>query len=374
MNKEVDVSNQAVDEQYDERSRRDRYDDEINLFDLVQDLNLQKRWFFLSLTTVVAIALVYILTATPIYSVNSVVKPVTEKRLAELNVPQLEEIFSMTVEEAFEHGKQALLSKEYRIDYMRSRKDDLVAVELYDEALSDGQNFARLDKLVSTKLSNEKKDAESFVSINFEMKDPEFAADFLNGYVEFALTQRLEEIKDTLTIKREARLNKLSYDAGLIREQYYTQKIRRSLELSEALRIAKAVGQAEPVYSKSDILGSFKPPLYMYGAKALEAEESALNSRDKIAKNYPLGEEHFIQGLPEILFEMQQLKSLEIDYSKVSVASIDERALVPERPIKPKKALILALAIVAGGFMGLMVALVVASYRRYLENKAKKKA
>lgn len=356
-------------------NRRDRYeDDEINLFDLIQDLNLQKRWFFISLVSVVSVAIFYIMTATPIYSVNSVVKPVTEKRLAELNVPQLNGIFSISVEEAFEQSKQALLSKEYRIDYMRSRKDDLVAVDLYDEALSDGQNFARLDTLVSAKLSNEKKDAESFVSVSFELKDPEFAADFLNGYVEFALNQRLTEIKDTLNIKRDARIKKLDYDSSLMREKYYTQKIRRSLQLNEALGIAKAVGQLEPVYSKSDILGSFKPPLYMYGAKALEAEESALASRDKLAKDHPLGEEHFIAGLPEILFEMEELKNLEIDYEKVAVASIDERALVPESPFKPKKALILALAIVAGGFLGLMVALVVASYKRYLENKAKKTA
>jgi len=372
MSKEVEVNQQVVDAEY---NRRDRYhDDEINLFDLIQDLNLQKRWFFLSLASVVLLALAYIFTATPIYSVASVIKPVTEKRLAEINVPQLKGIFSIDVDQAFDHGRQALLSKEYRSDFMKTQQEVLIAAGLYDEGLSSGQNFARLDKMFTAKLSNEKKDDEVYISISFEGKDPEFTAEFVNGYVAYALNRRLLEIQDTLNIKREARIKKLDYDSSLMREKYYTQKIRRSLQLNEALGIANAVGQLDPVYSKSDILGSFKPPLYMYGAKALKAEEDALNGRSDLAKNHPLGEEHFIAGLPEILFEMEELKNLEVDYSKVALATVDEPALVPEAPIKPKKALILALAIVAGGFLGLMVALVVSSYKRYLENKAKKTA
>jgi chain length determinant protein (polysaccharide antigen chain regulator) len=106
-------------------------------------------------------------------------------------------------------------------------------------------------------------------------------------------------------------------------------------------------------------------PLYLYGSKALIAESNALSNREKLSKNLPFGEEHFINGLPEILFEIQQLKNLKIDFSKVKIAKIDEFATVPVKPIKPRKALILALGLIAGGFLGLMTALIVGAYKRH---------
>ena len=158
----------------------------------------------------------------------------------------------------------------------------------------------------------------------------------------------------------------MEYDASLIRETYRTHKTYRELELEEASQIAKQVGQTDSVYSKNNMLSDATDlPLYLYGSKALIAEKETLNNRSKLTKELPYGEEHFIKGLPEILFKIQQLKSLKIDYSKVRIAHIDEHAVVPAGPIKPKKLLILALGLIAGGFLGLMTALVVAAYKRH---------
>jgi len=162
------------------------------------------------------------------------------------------------------------------------------------------------------------------------------------------------------------RLNKLEYDASLIRDKYYNRKVQRKLQLEEAGGIAKSVGQVEPIYTSSDILGSFKPPLYMYGSKALSAEEQALGGRAQLAKDLPHGEEHFIVGLPEILFEINQLKNLHIDYSEIKIAKVDEYALPPLAPIKPKKLLILMLSCVVSVFFGVMAALLVSAYQRHL--------
>jgi chain length determinant protein (polysaccharide antigen chain regulator) len=67
------------------------------------------------------------------------------------------------------------------------------------------------------------------------------------------------------------------------------------------------------------------------------------------------------------LFKINQLKSLEIDYGKVSLAVVDEQAILPVGAIKPKKLLIMALACVAGGFVGLMMALLMAAFHRHKE-------
>jgi len=320
------------------------------------------------LVVCILLASAYLYVAKPVYEVSSVIKPVSERHLVEINVPQLSGIYSLGVGAAFEYAKRAMLSTEYHRDFYQQNLVTIKAVKgLYNPILTESQNFTRFDRLLAIKLSNDKKDAEKFIELSFELNDAQSATDLLNGYVHFALQARLSEVKQTLESKRSVRLNKLEYDASLIRDEYYSKKIQRKLQLDEALQIANSVGQADPIFSKSDILGSFKPPLYMYGSKALAAEERALSQRQALAKGLPHGEEHFIGGLPSILFEIQQLRSLKVDYSKIKIALVDGPALVPVKPAKPKKLLVLVLSMVAGGFLGLMMALLAAAYKRHIK-------
>jgi len=181
------------------------------------------------------------------------------------------------------------------------------------------------------------------------------------------LQSRLQDVQDTLNSKVTAYVEKLEYDAMLLRERYYSEQTRRKLELAEAKTIASAIGQSSPVIAKAEIMGTYEPPLYMYGTQAISAESKAISNRKALAKNLPYGEDHFIKGLPEVLFDIQQLKGLKVDFNKVKLAVVDEKAIVPLKPIKPKKALIVALAGVAGIFMGLMAALLVAAFKRHKE-------
>ena len=156
----------------------------------------------------------------------------------------------------------------------------------------------------------------------------------------------------------------------MIRDKYYTDKAREKLVVAEALSIAKAVGIKQSVHQKAEIIANDgKLPRYMFGEKALAAEKNALDQREKLAKSLPFGEDHFIEGLPEKSFEIKKLKELKIDFEQVKLAKVDEFASLPRKPIKPKKMLILALSLVAGGFLGLMMALLVAAYKRYLKER-----
>ncbi|MGK0249219.1 MAG: chain length determinant protein (polysaccharide antigen chain regulator), partial [Oleispira sp.] len=151
----------------------------------------------------------------------------------------------------------------------------------------------------------------------------------------------------------------------IIRKAYFGNKIRRILELKEATSIALAVGQEDPVYRNMDLVGGQLPPLYMLGSKAIKAEIKALTSREEIALNLALGEDHFIAGLPQLLLQIEALQALEIDFSKIRLARIDEVAVVPVSPIKPRKLVIMALALVAGLFAGLFMALIVAAFGKH---------
>jgi chain length determinant protein (polysaccharide antigen chain regulator) len=65
------------------------------------------------------------------------------------------------------------------------------------------------------------------------------------------------------------------------------------------------------------------------------------------------------------LLEVEALQILEIDSSKISLARIDELAVVPVEPVKPRKLLIMALALVGGLFLGLFMALIAATYGKH---------
>ncbi|MGB3668240.1 MAG: Wzz/FepE/Etk N-terminal domain-containing protein, partial [Bermanella sp.] len=269
-------------------------DDEIDLFDLWDDIVEEKLWVFLGFFACVVLASIYLLKATEIFQTQVVIKPASANSVVELNVPQLEGIYSKTVEEAFSDARSALLSKEYRRNFYEAYIDEIKSVKgVYNEGLTEAQNFATFDKLFSSKVSGTK-DVETYVQIKFELSDAKKAADLLNAYTDYSLAAKLGDVKETIDSKVAAQVGKLEYDAKQLREEYKGEQTRRNLMLKEAYEIAKAVGQTQSLFSKSDIVGTYEPPLYMSGTKALRAEEKALKDRQRLAKELPYGEDHFI--------------------------------------------------------------------------------
>ena len=340
-------------------------DDEIDLFDLVDDIWSHKRWVFVGLFVTVLLAGLYLVKAVPIYQTEAVIKSATEKDLTEFSRPQLSGIYTIDVKQAFASAQSALMSTEYRREFYQLNLKQIKAIAgAYNDKITLDQNFTNFSNDFSVSASGTK-DSESFVKVSLKSTDAEFASNLLNDFVEYALTRRLNDSYETMQAKVNGRVESLNYQAEIIREEYMSSKARRILELKEATKIASAVGQDNPVYRNMDLVGGQLPPLYMLGSKAINAEIQALESRDKMSKELPRGEDQYIKGLPKILLEIDSLETLEIDLNKVNLASIDEVAVIPVGPIKPRKLLILALAIVAGLFIGLFMALIVAAYRKH---------
>ena len=340
-------------------------DDEIDLFDLIDDIWSHKRWVFLGLCVTIILAGLYLFKATPIYQTEAKIKSATANDLIEFSRPQLVGVYTLDVKEAFSSAQAALMSTGYRKEFYVLKLDDIKALPNgYNEELTLEQNFSRFSEDFSIKTSGAK-DSESFVQVTLKSSDANFASELLNEFVEYALFRRLRDSYDTMLARVNTRIEALNYNATIMREEYLGNKARRILELKEAEGIAIAVGQKDPVYRNMDLLGGKAPPLYMLGSKALKAEAKALKSRALKAKGLPRGEDHFIAGLPKILLEIDSLKTLEVDFSKIHLARIDEIAVTPFKPIKPRKLLIMALAVVAGLFVGLFMALIAAAYGKH---------
>lgn len=187
-----------------------------------------------------------------------------------------------------------------------------------------------------------------------------------------------------------------------LRQQLKTRRDSRIAQLDEAVRIAKALNIVKPTtpsslgevgrVSQGSVIrtevNNQQIPLYFMGSEALEAERAALRQRRsddftepriaEIAKELQLlannrqietlnkreNEDLFLKDLAIWREEAARLRSLDIDASNLKLVSIDQVALEPLRPIKPKKALILALGLVLGGMLGLFIALVRHMMRR----------
>ncbi len=88
--------------------------------------------------------------------------------------------------------------------------------------------------------------------------------------------------------------------------------------------------------------------VYMRGSKALEAEIANLESR---ASNDP-----YIPGLRERQEKLSFLRKLKIDPSLVAMYQQDGAVSPPDKPVKPRKAIIMLIATLLGVGLGACVA------------------
>ncbi|MCG6542256.1 Wzz/FepE/Etk N-terminal domain-containing protein [Pseudomonas sp. KSR10] len=194
----------------------------------------------------------------------------------------------------------------------------------------------------------------------------------------------------------ELKRAQLNDELSALRQQLKTRRDNRINQLNEAIRIAKSLSITKPttpsslgaaeITSQGSVIrtevNNQQIPLYFMGSDALEAERKALLARRsddftepriaQIARELKLlehnrqietlnsreNEDLYLKGLAGWREEAARLRALHIDTDTLKLVSLDQSAVAPTRPIKPKKALIVALALVLGGMLGLFIALV----------------
>ncbi|MDQ7001103.1 MAG: GNVR domain-containing protein, partial [Ghiorsea sp.] len=140
------------------------------------------------------------------------------------------------------------------------------------------------------------------------------------------------------------------------------RRLDRIAQLKEALHVAKVIGQKDRQVIRSNGLSMMagKVPLYLLGESALQAELSRLLAREDDAP--------FVQGLRDLQEKTKVLQGLTIDETSIHPMLWDQKAIVPEKPIKPKKILIIILA----GLVGLMLGVMLAFIRNAINGKDNK--
>ena len=203
---------------------------------------------------------------------------------------------------------------------------------------------------------------------------------------------KIAKLSEADALKR-AQLND---ELAALRQQLKTRRDNRINQLNEAIRIATSLGITKPttpsslgaaqITSQGSVIrtevNNQQIPLYFMGSDALEAERKALLARRsddftepriaEIARELKLlehnrqievlnsreNEDLFLKDLAGWREEAARLRAMQLDAGSLNLVSIDQRAVEPSRPIKPRKAMIVALALVLGGMFGIFIALI----------------
>ncbi|WP_312678770.1 Wzz/FepE/Etk N-terminal domain-containing protein [Stutzerimonas nitrititolerans] len=247
-----------------------------------------------------------------------------------------------------------------------------------------------------------------FVSYVVELERKEIADDLeslINNRLS-SLGMKMEAQRASYNASKEAAIAGLLEESALnrarlqdelaaLRAELKTRRNNRIQKLSEAIEIAESLGIRTPT-TPSAMTQSTRSgtqvirtevtnqeiPLYFMGTEALTAERDALASRESddfiepriaeiqseltmLENNREVEilqerdqEDLYLTDLAELREEAARLKGIKLDTERLRLVRLDQLALQSLNPVKPKKAMIIALGLVLGGMLGVFIALV----------------
>lgn len=340
-------------------------DEEIDLVELVKALWAQKA-FIIALTIAgAAIALAYVLFSTPVYEAKATVLPPLLSDIAAYNAGRTDssanqsQLKPFTTDEVYAVFTRNLKSLSLR----RSFFENVYIPSLGEtvKAVPRDQLWSEFNKVLSIKAPD--KQRPELIEVAVQLSEPEKAAAWANELISSAAEASERDMQLNVSSELETRIRSVERRIASLRSTAEQRREDRIAILKEALVVAKAVGMNSPQVtagrtSSNDELSEFIDGslTYMRGAKAIEAEMKVLEARES--------DDPFIPELRSSQEQLSFLKTIDVSPENVSVFTLDSAAEVPETPIKPKKALVVALGIVLGGMLGVFVALIRTLVRR----------
>lgn len=327
------------------RNQRERLSggDEIDLVELVQGVWRQKLWVALVAVPVIGLALAYVMLASPVYEAKIYIRPPSQNDIAQLNYGRGEGtgLAPLSPKDVYNIYLKALLSEAVRDKFFRNAF--LPTLTESERGGSRDVLYAQFNGML--KVAQVSKDVPDRYSITANLEDPRLAATWVSSYAEMAADRAKEELLSGTRSDISIMADNLEQQVRASRASASNQRADQIAQLTEALRIAKSIGLEKPpiisdALSTEVSAGMGGALTYMRGSKALEAEIANIESR---ASNDP-----FIPGLRERQEKLNFLRNLKIDPSLVAMYQQDGAVSPPDRPVKPRKAIILLLAALAG--------------------------
>ena len=232
-------------------------------------------------------------------------------------------------------------------------QEGIYAAAMGREGISDTRSERALMSKLAESISAKAQDKTSKdMTLSFSAETPELAQQRLVKYINFIQQQQLKSKNTELQSIWQNRIKALSAQYDSVKADTLLKRQEELQRVGYSLRISKAAGVDAPL-EKIDSQEIFNIQL---GAKGLAEKLNILNEiKDPELLNPELG---------KISLQLSSLKSLNLqDAEFTSFNLIDS----PEEPFtrdKPKRPLIIVLATLIGGMLGVAIVLVRHAFRR----------
>ncbi|HCF0783757.1 TPA: LPS O-antigen chain length determinant protein WzzB [Pseudomonas aeruginosa] len=399
---------------------------EIDLVQLFQQLWASKWLIALIAALATAAALAYALLAVPTYQVDVLLRPIQTKALEAVNVNGLyaltprealdrvgnelaaysgrleyfeahPELFQqlnaegLSPEQAFWKFNQDAFSMQ-----QADLKKDPQAAPFFRLSMQYPQGMdgaAILNGMLASTIENERQRILDDLQARIDGRLQFLEQDIEGKRASYQATKegKIARLLEADSIRRAG----LEDELKALRGRLKMVRDSRIQQLNEAIQIATRLGIVKPTTpgalgevgqdgSRSVFrteVNNQQIPLYFMGVDALTAERDTLLKRKgddftepRVAKiqqelkqlqylQARKGEERFFENIDKLRGEQARLKTLKASELKIELVRIDQKASTPLKPIKPRKALVVALGLLGGLVFGVLVALVRAMLR-----------
>jgi len=323
-------------------------DDEIDLLQLASTLWARKWVIFSWILAVLIVAASYVFVlAKPRYEASVYIEAPFSHSLARLDRGRKPAgLHNYTPEQVFGYFTRWLGSDEVLQQYLRGVLGYPDGSAISSEKLKVNKWRVRIDP--------PKPRGRNLYRVTVGGRNGQEANDGLRSYLKLVQMQAARTLAENARQSIELAMNNIRRTVTKQRTIAKEDREDRIQRLTAALAIASAIGQQQPQLTLTHIPAhdSLRPyldgsELYARGVQSLQAELNVLKARTD--------DDPFIAGLRDEEAHSRLLREAEeavTTQAQIPMFRLDGEIIQPEKPVSPKKALVLVLALVLGGLIG----------------------
>ncbi|WOQ14703.1 LPS O-antigen chain length determinant protein WzzB [Aeromonas media] len=330
--------------------------DEIDLRELILVLWREKVLILLITVLFAAVGVGYALTAPQQWSAKAVItEPKLEDLLPMKKISVQASALGLT---GFPDGESLYQEFVQEFNAFENRRDYLKGSPLFAEQIKESALDAKAQrrwlrdwaKLVMAK-PLDKKGEEPGIAITFAAPAAETSLVMLEGYVGYIVNLQQHKLIERLGAQRDLQLEEMNARYAVMQEEAKRALQQEIFEITLAGSVAKAAGVSAPL----ERTGSQERFSILLGSKALEEKLTLLKSLD-LALYQP--------GLQKLQAQIARLKRISLEGISFRPFSYLDAPDEPQSRDKPKRPLIVVLATLLGGMLGVGIVLVRHAFRR----------
>jgi chain length determinant protein (polysaccharide antigen chain regulator) len=331
-------------------------DDEINLLDIWRVL-VRKKYLLVGVTLAVTLAAsAYAFFAQPFYKAEIFLLPPLAKDVHGLNFQALNinEHSSASVYNLFVRN---LHSRAFRMRMFKEQNlADLLAPDRDPNSRIEDVFESTFNQALTVSRNLRKKSLEDFITVSFETRDTHLSAKVLNDFIRLVNAETISILSQNVEEKINSRKQLLQNQIASKRKMAQLRREDRIQVLEDAALVAEVLGIVDntvPTIMNGPTtpivaVNNSQLPMYMRGTKSLRVVAKTLRQRSI--------EDPFINGLRELQEQLVLLESITFNRDSIAAVTIDQWAIPPKTPAKPKRLLITAIGFVLSLMMGVLLA------------------